>query len=1144
MQVAARPQWAMRRSEPGPDVELPPDLSASLVRARVDGHARGALAAGLSSLAGAVLTLWALEDNVPRAGSLLWLAALAGVLFLRWHMVRPWLQAGPAGHDSWPAPDRLLARLRGLTAAHGAVWGALTLLLAPPWAGEPLEMLVMATGSATIAGAAVCLIYDPRAALGFVLPAALPLGLGLLAMPGPFPRAVSVALIMVAVLGSTMMAAARAVRRGMLALTEAQVLEAQRSRRIQQDEMLLRRVFDHVGEGLCMFDARHRLVAWNARMVQLMGLDPSIVRAGAPLRDLVVEMGRRGEFGRVDPEAEADRRVAAMARPGSGLGQRSRPDGSIVEMRRSPMPDGGFTMLAVDISARLASEAALARNRNMLSLLLASTEEGVWFIDNDQRTTDANPAMCRLLGVTREQILGRSIFDFVDEDNAPIFREQTLRRSQGLPGSYQIALRRSDGALVHCQNNPTPLFDDLGVKVGAVGLFADISPMKQAADALQRTGDQLKAQTRVLEATLQSLSQGVLAVDGQGRIEVWNQRAVELLQVPDGLLVPGRPVREVVAWQLANGYFDAYDDQLAPRSLEQVRRFVEGDDGMAAEGTYRRRRPDGRIIEVRVHRAPDGAQVRTYSDDTERIQAQAALSASETRFRTMADGAPAFIWQGDADGRALWFNQAWLSCLGLTLPQALQQTWVERMHPEDYAACQLAFEQAVLLKQPFTSEFRVRTADGREIWVADHGIPQLDAEHRLQGYVAYGWDVTSRKAAELSLRAARDEAERANRAKSDFLSRMSHELRTPLNAVLGFAQLIEREPAEPLQPLQRERVLQILRGGGHLLELINEVLDLARIESGALTMQVEPVHVVGLVQDSLQLVAPTARAAGVALDGPSFGDAAGPDAVGVLHTDATRLRQVLLNLLSNAIKYNQAGGHVRVQVTGSPCGVRLEVSDTGPGLQPEQQARLFQAFDRLGAEQGGVEGTGIGLALSKALVDLMGGQIGVRSTPGRGSTFWIDLPRGNPPALAAPASSPASPAAMPTEPATAGPLRRVLYIEDNRVNQIVVESMLARLPGVQVALASDPVEGLEMAFEQPPDLVLLDIQLPMMSGYEVLQRLRAEARTAAVPVIAVTANAMPEDLERAREAGFDDYVTKPLELARLLGAVSARLPPG
>jgi CheY-like chemotaxis protein len=250
-----------------------------------------------------------------------------------------------------------------------------------------------------------------------------------------------------------------------------------------------------------------------------------------------------------------------------------------------------------------------------------------------------------------------------------------------------------------------------------------------------------------------------------------------------------------------------------------------------------------------------------------------------------------------------------------------------------------------------------------------------------------------------------------------------------------------------------------------------------------------------------------------------------------------------LNLLSNAIKYNVARGRVQVSGMASAGVVRMDVVDTGPGLTPEKQQRLFQAFERLGADRGAVEGTGIGLALSKSLVDLMHGTIGVNSEVGQGSTFWVELPRGTSaePVSATAAPAALEPAAAPPPPTWQGPARRVLYIEDNAVNQIIVESMLSHLPGVSLALASDPEQGLALARAEPPDLVLLDIQLPRMSGFEVLQRLRADPATRQVPVIAVSANAMPEDLARARDAGFDHYLSKPLNLAGLLKAVSEML---
>ena len=898
-----------------------------------------------------------------------------------------------------------------------------------------------------------------------------------------------------------------------------------------RDGALLRQVLDHVAEGLCVFDADLRLVAWNARMVDLMGLQGVALAPGCPLRDLLLEMARRGEFGDVDPEAETARRLAVIGDPRPGVEERPRRGGGTIEVRRTPMTGGGFTLVAVDISDRRAAEQALQHNRNLLTTLLERTEEGVWTIDNALRTTDANPAMCRMLGLTREQLLGRSIYEFVDEDNAAIFRQQVQRRAEGESGSYEITLRRPDGGRVHCQNNPMPLFDARGVKVGAIGLFSDITALKRAALDLQHTGAQLAAKTRVLESTFDTLTQGVLSVAPDGHVEAWNRRAAELLEVPGDLLAQRPLLKDVIAWQIAHGVFGPVSAEHKAQWLQAAERQARGEDADVARPMhYQRHRRDGRVLDVQVHHAADGAHVRTYTDVTEAAAAQRALAQSEARFRAMADAAPAFICQVDDQGRALWFNQRWLRCIGRTLAQALAEDWGQRIHPDDRPRCQQVFDEALARRAPFEVEFRVITPDGDEPWVADHGIPHHDAEGRFDGYLVYGWDITARKAAERSLIAARDEAERANRAKSEFLSRMSHELRTPLNAVLGFAQLIERGAAAQADAGLRDQVQHILRGGRHLLVLINEVLDLARIESGTLPVRLESVALAPLVDDCRRLLEPMARERGVQLQVQPLAPAGL-----AARADATRLQQVLINLLSNAIKYNQAQGEVRVSCRAGAGTVRLEVTDTGPGLTPSQCERLFQAFERLDADAGAVEGAGIGLALSKALVTLMGGGIGVHSQPGAGSTFWVELGRATPAAVVPTDAAPGPDESLP--PRADGRPWRVLYVEDNPVNQLLLEGMLGMLGGVQLRMADHPEAGLALARDWPPDLLLLDIQLPGMSGFELLRRLRADPRTAAVPAVAVTANAMPDDVRRARDAGFDQHLSKPLVLADLLAMV-------
>jgi PAS domain S-box-containing protein len=756
-------------------------------------------------------------------------------------------------------------------------------------------------------------------------------------------------------------------------------------------------VFAH-GDGVCIFDASMRLRSANPRVADVLGLSPSLLKTGTPLLDWLRHLADAGHYGTGDEvEAEIAWRMERLAESEQQVARRRRPDGRMIETRRTPLADGGFALVCFDVTELMATEAAQFENRRTLEVLLAQTEEGFWFIDNQHRTTDANPAMCRLLGVSREALVGRTIWEFVDAENEAIFRAQVGRRERGQANTYEITLTRPDGGHVVCINNATPIHDVHGHKIGAIGLFSDVTALR-ATEAQAREAMALATEkSRVLEITLDSLAQGVLGFDAGLRLHSWNRRAGELLELPQALL-EGRPtLMEIGRWQKMQGVFGRDLELIEGDQMrEAVRRHI-GDKLSAGDEplSYRRRRADGRVLEIRTHLGSDGGQVRTYTDVTAEVQAAEALMA------------------------------------------------------------------------------------------------------------------------------AKDEAERANRAKSEFLSRMSHELRTPLNAILGFGQLMQRDTAQPLASAQQARLQQILQGGQHLLTLINEVLDLARIETGTLQVSAQVVDADGLVDDCLQLVEPVARDRPVRLH-------AREGRAGHLRADPTRLRQVLLNLLANAIKFNAPQGEVQVRCSSTGDMGRVEVIDTGPGLDDAQQQRLFRAFERLEADREAIEGTGIGLALSRSLVDAMGGRIGVRSAPGRGSCFWVELP--------------SAPAAVVSPEASA--TRRVLYVEDNLVNQLVMQGMLAHRPQITLLLADSAESGLAMAAADPPDLVLLDIQLPGASGYDVLASMRAGGRLQGVPILAVSANALPGDLAQAGEAGFDGYLTKPLDLQDLLAAVDRWLAPG
>jgi signal transduction histidine kinase len=378
-----------------------------------------------------------------------------------------------------------------------------------------------------------------------------------------------------------------------------------------------------------------------------------------------------------------------------------------------------------------------------------------------------------------------------------------------------------------------------------------------------------------------------------------------------------------------------------------------------------------------------------------------------------------------------------------------------------------------------------------------------------------------------ALREATAEADRANRAKSEFLSRMSHELRTPLNAVLGFAQLLEMDA---LSSRQGESVGQILRAGRHLLGLIDEVLEISRIEAGRLRLSVEPVPVDHTVRQAVELIRPSATGQRVALRAEPVDER--------LHVlaDRQRLHQVLLNLLSNAVKYNRAAGTVSVAcepVAGDR--LRITVTDTGEGIAPDKLARLFTPFDRLGAEASPIEGTGLGLALSKTLVEAMGGVMHVQSRPGLGSSFGVELSLVPGPD----ASAEAVPAPPARPPVVAGPERprTILYVEDNLSNLRFVETVLARRPGVTLLSAMQGRVGLDLAGAHRPDLILLDRHLPDMAGDEVFARLREDPRTREIPVVILSADAIPSGMRPLLEAGVRAYLTKPLDVHALLAVI-------
>jgi PAS domain S-box-containing protein len=528
-----------------------------------------------------------------------------------------------------------------------------------------------------------------------------------------------------------------------------------------------------------------------------------------------------------------------------------------------------------------------------------------------------------------------------------------------------------------------------------------------------------------------------------------------------------------------------------------------------------------------------GRAMRQRARSEQRLkEGQAALRASNERLNLALDAARMGYWDRDlASGRVVW-SAALERLLGVA-PGGLrgQVALAEHVHPGDREAVIRWLSGSGDGGAPEELQFRLPDAGGATRWMSGRARVYLDDDGRPVRKVEVVADVTERRQAEQALEQAKRDADRANRAKSEFLSKMSHELRTPLNAILGFGQLLQ---LDDLPQAQAESVDHMLNGGRHLLELINEVLDISRIEAGSLSLSPEPVEVLETVKDTVDLIRPLAAERQLTIQTPSP-----TDRPWTVQADHQRLKQVLLNLASNAVKYNRHGGRIDVACRApSPGRVAIAVQDSDPGIAADKLARLFTPFDRLGAEQTEVQGTGMGLALSKGLVEAMGGTLTAESVEGQGTIFIVEVAE-----AAAAAEPPGAAPAPPPRPApeASGHRQTVLYAEDNPSNLRLVERVLAERGGVRLLTTARGQEVQGMVRQHRPELVLLDLHLPDVDGEEVLRRLQADPGTAEVPVVVVSADVTPAHIERVLAAGARSYLTKPLDVVQFRAVVDSLL---
>jgi PAS domain S-box-containing protein len=660
--------------------------------------------------------------------------------------------------------------------------------------------------------------------------------------------------------------------------------------------------------------------------------------------------------------------------------------------------------------------------------------------------------------------------------------------------------------------------------------------VRRSARIQEATEDEVRRRQESLQRLLDSAAEGLFGVDTEGRCTFINRAALQMLGYAHESDLRGREIHELIQPTQSAGPRDASAMQRAHREHQEVH---------VADSVFWRRDGSSFPVEYWSHPVVQGGRVHgavaTFFDISERLTMQAALREGELRIAKLVDAVTDGVITIDGEDRIVLFNRAAESLFGVAAAVAIGGP-IERFIPYRPARSEAAGDgrfPAGARPPGALQELTGRRSSGEE-FPLEASLSKLVTERGVLMTVVLR-DVTALHVSRAE-RQARASLEAANRAKSEFLSRMSHELRTPLNAVLGFAQLLRLDATRPPTMEQLERIQHIENAGAHLLALVNDVLDLSRVESGQMMVTMEPVDLEEVVIDALAMVSPLASEAGVDLrvsnEQPGRPERSGtgvaPQPVWVL-ADRLRMRQVLVNLLSNAVKYNRAGGNVIVSWERAPDGGCLRIADSGLGMPSEKLERLFEPFNRLGAEKSKIEGTGIGLVLSRRLVELMQGELQIASTLGRGTVATLML---------RPAEAPSASPGVPAPPSQHGPFDgtlRVLYAEDDEVNVELIRQVMTLRPAVALSVATSGARALEMARRDPPDLMLVDMNLGDMTGLELARALAADPATAGLRLVALSADALPEQIDTALAAGFESYLTKPVDFRKLLNVIDSAL---
>jgi PAS domain S-box-containing protein len=827
----------------------------------------------------------------------------------------------------------------------------------------------------------------------------------------------------------------------------------------------------------------------------------------------------------------------------------------------------GYLLIGTDNTARKQAEEALLRAGALQSAIFNSANFSSIATDAKGVIQIFNVGAERMLGYIAAEVMNKITPADISDPQEVIARAKALsvelgtpitpgfealvfKASRGIEDIYELTYIRKDGSRFPAVVSVTALRDAQDAIIGYLLIGTDNTARKQAEEALLKAG-------ALQNAIFNSANFSSIATDAKGVIQIFNVGAERMLGYTAAEVMNKITPAEISDPQEVIARAKALSAELGtpitPGFEALVFKASRGIEDIY-ELTYIRK--DGSrfpaVVSVTALRDAQDAIIGYLligTDNTARKQVEAEQKLLDQRLRdqqfytrSLIESNIDAIMTTDPSGIISDVNKQMEALTGCTRDELIGAPF--KNYFTDPERAEAAIKLMLSEKKVTNYELTARARDGKETVVSYNATTFYDRDRKLQGVFAAARDITERKRLDqvlqeknVELESAKFVAEKANLAKSIFLSKMSHELRTPLNAILGFSQLLAAGPPPPTDT-QVVRITQIIKAGWYLLELINEILDLAVIESGKLSLSREPVSLAEVMFECQAMIEPQAQKHGIYINYLPF------DHSWFANADRTRVKQILINLLSNAVKYNREHGTIVVECTVTPERIRISIKDSGAGLPPEKLVQLFQPFNRLGQETGGEEGTGIGLVVTKQLVELMGGTIGVKSTVGVGSEFWIELIRDVTPQLDITPQLAAEnilPAQFASHNQEDRAQHTLLYVEDNPANLMLVEQIMEGHPHIRMLSARDGNLGIALARAHLPNVILMDINLPGISGIEALYILREDPETAHIPIIALSANAMPFDIEKGLEVGFFRYLTKPIKVTELMIALNDAL---